>query len=191
MAKVELNNKQLRLIQKALDFYSRVGILQFDEILSHPTIDENLTNRFTIKKELAVGDQTVRGEVVEIGKGFVKTKGFWGKGEEIREWKDVDKIKLVPDYERLQPTRDSISALLCEVKRLVSGDPMYGAKGASYGIHNPQVDESCREAFDMIQVIRHEFWKADPERSSITVDSSVHIWTQQPAIKVEIDESQK
>ena len=48
---------------------------------------------------------------------------------------------------------------------------------ASYGIYNPNVDESCRIAFDIIQVIRHEYWKANPNRSDITVDSSVHLST--------------
>ena len=33
MAKIELNNDQLRLIQKALDFYSRVGQGNFNEIV--------------------------------------------------------------------------------------------------------------------------------------------------------------
>ena len=40
MATIKLTNKQLRLIQTALDLYSRVGILQFEEILSHPTIEK-------------------------------------------------------------------------------------------------------------------------------------------------------
>jgi len=46
-----------------------------------------------------------------------------------------------------------------------------------WGIYNPKVDETCREAYDILQVIRHEFWKADETRSNITVDSSVHLTT--------------
>jgi hypothetical protein len=63
------------------------------------------------------------------------------------------------------------------------------SKHASYGIYNPnEVDESCRVAFDLIQVIRHEFWKNDPDRSSITVDSSVHLSTKESGkIKCKID----
>ena len=94
MAQITLNDKQLRLIQTALDLYSRIGILQFDEILRHPTVDAMIENRFTPKKELEVGDRTMRGEIVEIGKKFIKTTGTWGNGEEIKTWKDVDKIKL-------------------------------------------------------------------------------------------------
>lgn len=45
----------------------------------------------------------------------------------------------------------------------------------SYGIHNQEVDDSARVAFDILQVIRHELWKSNPNRSQITVDSSVHL----------------
>lgn len=45
----------------------------------------------------------------------------------------------------------------------------------SYGIHNQEVDNSARVAFDILQVIRHELWKSNPNRSQITVDSSVHL----------------
>lgn len=44
---------------------------------------------------------------------------------------------------------------------------------ASLGIHSPNVDESCRVAFDIHQVIRHEFWKAGPNPSKMQVMSSI------------------
>ena len=94
MAKLELTNDQLQLIQKALDFYSRVGIMQFERILDHPTIDNVIEDKFRPKKELEVGDRTERGEIVEITKKHIKTKGSWGKGEEVKTWKDIDNIKL-------------------------------------------------------------------------------------------------
>ena len=62
MAKLELTNKQLRLVQTALDLYSRIGILQFEEILRHPTLEQVIEERFRPKKELEVGDKTDRGE---------------------------------------------------------------------------------------------------------------------------------
>jgi hypothetical protein len=40
MATITLTNKQLKLIQSALDLYSRIGILQLDEIINHPSIDK-------------------------------------------------------------------------------------------------------------------------------------------------------
>ena len=85
MATITLNNEQLRLVQAALELYSRIGILQFERIFDHPTIDALIDNQFTPKKKLEVGDDTMRGEIVEIGKKFIKTKGSWGNGEEIKK----------------------------------------------------------------------------------------------------------
>ena len=186
MAKIELTNKQLRLIQTALDFYSRVGILQFEEILSHPTIDSSISNQFTIKKTLEVGDRTERGEIVEIGKKFIKTKGSWGKGEEIKKWTDIDKIKLAPDWTEIHRTRDQINYHFNHIKCMIDGETQF-SNGGHLGIHNQKVDETCREAFDIIQVIRHEFWKSDPKHSTITVDSSISLTTSSPSVKVELD----
>jgi hypothetical protein len=185
MATITLNDKQLHLIQTALDLYSRIGILQFEEILQHPTIDSMIEDRFTDKKKLEIGDHTMRGEIVEIGDGFIKTKGLWNTLEEIKTWKDVDKVKLSPDWDRLYETQDIIRTRLNEIKHLISGEH-YG-NGGSLGIHNTNADETCREAYDMIQVIRHEFWKADIDRTNMTVDSDVIIWTKQPAIEVKLD----
>ena len=47
-------------------------------------------------------------------------------------------------------------------------------KNGSWGIYHPSVDDSCRQAFDIVQVIRHERWKRNPNRSQATVDSSIH-----------------
>ena len=185
MAKLELTNKQLRLVQTALDLYSRIGILQFEEILRHPTLEQVIEDRFRSKKTLEVGDRTERGEIVEITKKHIKTKGSWGNGEEIKTWKDIENVKLSTNWTSVHKTKDEISDLLAEVKRLVSGEH-YG-RNASYGIHNKNVDTSCRDAFDIVQVIRHEFWKANPHSSSITVDSSVHITGSCKLPKAEID----
>lgn len=185
MAKLELTNKQLRLIQTALDLYSRIGILQFEEILRHPTIEQGVEDRFRSKKKLEVGDKTERGEIVEITKKQIKTKGRWNGEEEVKTWKDIENIKLSTDWTSVHKTNDDAADLLAEVKRLVSGES-YG-RNASYGIHNPKVDTSCRDAFDIVQVIRHEFWKANPHSSNITVDSSVHITGSCKLPKAEID----
>src|ERR1035437_8580010 len=108
MARINLNNKQLRLIQTALDLYSRVGILQLEEILNNPTIDNCLIEQFTDKKTLVVGDETMRGTVVEIGKDYIKTKGTWGNGPEIKTWKDVKKIKKSPDWSKYRAAEEEI-----------------------------------------------------------------------------------
>lgn len=185
MATIKLTNKQLRLIQTALDLYSRIGTLQLDEIISHPSIDNFIDDRFTVKKELEVGDHTVRGDIVEIGKDYIKTKGSWSNGEEIKTWTDIDKIKLSPDWNKVQKTRDDVKNSLNIIKRVITGE--YYGDGAHLGIHNEKVDDSCRDAFDLIQCIRYEFWKENPNRSSITVDSSINLVNDNNKIEVTLD----
>lgn len=185
MAKLELTNNQLKLIQQALDLYSRIGILQLDRILDHPTIDSVLEDRFRPKKELEVGDNTGRGEIVEITKKHIKTKGSWGNGEEVRTWEDIENVKLSTNYTKFHEAKDLIRQKLDEINFLISGQSF--GRGGSFGIHNDKVDETCREAFDIIQAIRHEFWKVDPKRTNITVDSSVHQTSHTKLPKVEID----
>ena len=188
MAKLELTNNQLHLIQKALDLYSRIGILQFEEIIDHPTIDHVIHDRFRPKKELEVGNQTERGEIVEIAEDYIKTKGRWGNGEEIRTWTDVDKVRMSTNWTEVHNVEDKIIEKISEIKFLVTGEH-YG-HGASFGIYNDKVDDSCREAFDIIQAIRHEFWKVDPNRSDITVDSHIHQSSNTKLPKVEIDKEE-
>ncbi len=185
MAKLELTNDQLQLIQQALDFYSRVGILQLERILDHPTIHDVISDRFRPKKELEVGDRTERGEIVEITKKHIKTKGSWGKGEEVKTWKDKENVKPSTDWTEVHNVRDEVREKLSEIQQLVSGQS-FGI-GGSYGIYNSNVDESCREAFDIVQVIRHEFWKVDPKSTSMTVDSHIHQSSSIKLPKVEID----
>lgn len=189
MAKLELTNDQLHLIQKALDLYSRIGILQFEQIIDHPTIDSVIKDRLRPKKELQIGDSTERGEIVEITEDYIKTKGRWGNGEEIKTWTDVDKVKLSTNWTEVHNIEDKIREKISEIKFLVTGEH-YG-NGASFGIYNDKVDESCREAFDIIQVIRHEFWKVNPHSSVITVDSHIHKSSSNTKLpKVEIDKEE-
>lgn len=185
MAKIELNNKQLRLIQEALEIYSRVGILQWHYVCDHPSIQNYLENSFTPKKELEVGDSTARGKIVEIGDGFIKTKGYWGNGEEIKTWTDVENIKLSPNWNKYHKAKDEIEKLFGEINRIILQNPILPDR-ASPGIHNSKSKEAL-EAFDLIQIIRHEFWKANPNKSNATVDSSVSLNTKNEPIKVKLD----
>jgi len=179
MATIKLTNKQLRLIQNALELYSRVGILQTERMLEHPTIEKLIYDKCTPSKVLIVGSHTMRGEIVEIGDDYIKTKGTWGNGEEIKTWTDIDKIELSPDWEKYHKTKDLIKLKLKEINNLL------GENGL--GIHSPKSDESNREAFDMIQVIRHEFWKENPNKNNITVDSHISLTSKSPSVKVELD----
>lgn len=177
MATLTLTEEQLRLVQRALDFYSRVGIGQMWAIKEHPTYENHLYEKLRPKKEIEVGDRTERGEVVEIGKGYIKTKGYWGNGEEIREWKDVENVKLSIDYDLFHEIRDNAEKVLNQGRNMLLAEEI--PNNGSWGIFNPNVDESCRVAYDIVQVIRHEFWKANPNRSTVTVDSSVTPWTKE------------
>ena len=56
----------------------------------------------------------------------------------------------------------------------------------SLGIYNEHVDESSRVAYDILQVIRHEFWKANPNRSEHVVMASTHLSTKD-SDKIKVD----
>jgi hypothetical protein len=190
MTTLELTNEQLRLVQQALDFYSRVGIGQMWAIKEHPTYENHLREKLRPKKKLEVGDRTERGEVVEIGKGYIKTKGHWSNGEEIREWTDVENVKLSIDYGMYHEIRDRAEKVLNQGRNMLLQEEL--PNNGSWGIFNPSVDESCQVAFDIIQVIRHEFWKQNPNRSNITVDSSVHLHCKDSEkIKCKLKEEEK
>jgi hypothetical protein len=184
MATIKLTNKQLQLIQSALDFYSRIGILQLENIIQHPVIEKYIFEKCTEKKTLEVGDSTMRGEIVEIGENYIQTKGTWSNGEEIKTWTDIDKIKLSPDWEKMNEIKKNIEIYLSYIKSFIS-DTELGLYG-SLGIHNKNA-EICREAFDIIQVIRHEFWKENSNKNDMTVNSSIHPISSEPAVKVKLD----
>jgi len=175
MATLTVTNEQLSLIQSALDMYARIGIGQMRVIKEHPTFYNVLRDKLRPKKELEVGDKTERGEIVEITKDSIKTKGTWNTKEEIKEWKDVENVKLSIDYSLLHDIQNKGEKILNQGRNILLQEEIHD--NASYGIYNTNVDNSCRVAFDIIQVIRHEFWKANPNKSSITVDSSVHLST--------------
>lgn len=143
MAKLEVTNKQLRLIQHALDFYSRVGIGQFERIKEHPTFERHLYNEF----------------------------------------KDEQGIT---DYGKLHQVRDEVDEIFNQAKKLLYNESS-AVKNGGWGIGHTSVDDSCRDAFDLVKVIRHEFWKKNPNRSNITVDSSIHLTDRKNRnIKVEL-----
>jgi hypothetical protein len=171
-----LTDEQLSLVQQALDFYSRVGIGQFEVIKDHPTFEEHLHKEFALKKgPLEVGDRTVRGEVVEIDKKgkWVKTKGSWGNGEEIRKWTDVENVHHSTDYGKYHKTRDSVDEQLTIARNMLINNQFMTRYG-SWGIHHPSVDDTARMAFDIVQVIRNARWKADANRSEHVVSSHIH-----------------
>lgn len=128
MANLKVNEDQLRLIQRALEFYCRIGIGQFREIKNHPTFQKHLHEQLKADGEI--------------------------------------------DYNTFHSVRETVDDVL-NVARNMLYNELGVSKNGNWGIYNSKVDDSCRDAHDLVQVIRHEFWKADPDRSNMTVDSSI------------------
>jgi hypothetical protein len=90
------------------------------------------------------------------------------------------------DYERYHAIRNNVDMMLVQPRNMLLNDYTLDLN-ASFGIYNPEVDESCRVAYDLVQVIRHEFWKANPNRSEHVVMASKHLTTKDSdKIKVEL-----
>lgn len=132
MATLTVTNEQLRLIQEALDMYSRIGIGQMTVIKEHPTF-ESLT------KKRCTRDDKVDYEFYHHQRA-IADKYFTIGRSQLWKYEDI------------------------------------GTHG-NLGIYNENVDESCRVAYDLVQVIRHEFWKANPNRSDWVVMASTHLST--------------
>jgi hypothetical protein len=177
MNTLHLTDEQLMLVQRALDFYSRIGIGQFERIKEHPTFEEFLYKSCTLNKTPEVGDRTPQGEILEIknGKALIngsidKKTGHWCKKT---EWKKLKDVKLSTNYTKLHELEKQIDLALVYPRNLLLQDPSL-PENASWGIYNENVHDSCRQAFDIVQVIRHERWKRNPNRSTATVDSHIH-----------------
>lgn len=186
MATLECNNEQLRIIQNALDLYSRVGMVQLETILDHPTIDRAIEDNYTPQKEIEVGDNCLQGKVVKVTKNYIWTKGSWGKGEEVRRFKR-EEMRLSPDWEGVHRMRDDVRRLAGLMKAGISRGEL-GTNG-NYGIHSKKVDESCRVCWDILQVIRHEFWLEQCEKNTWSVASHVSRSSNTENVKVKLDES--
>jgi hypothetical protein len=192
MATIEVTKEQLQLIQRALDFYSRIGIGQFTEIKDHPSFERSLEKACTPKKTPEIGDSTPQGKILKVKRGYALIAGSVkdNRWNEEHEWKKLKDVKLSPDYGKYHEIRDIVDNRLTECRNLLIQDFTVGRNG-SWGIFNEEADDSCRVAYDLVQVIRHEFWKAYPKRSMMTVDSSVQIWTNDgDKIKCSLDEEE-
>lgn len=133
MTTLHLTEDQLRLVQRALDLYSRIGIGQFERIKDHPTFERHLCNKL----------------MDEDGK---------------------------TDFTRYHEIREKADEKLMEARNILIQEDLH--PNTSWGIFNEKGDESCKVAYDIIQVIRHEFWKANPNRSELTVDAGVSLRTE-------------
>lgn len=189
--KIEVTEDQAHLIQPALDMYSRIGIGQFDVIAEHPTFTKILTKAATPIKEIEIADSTPQGKVLEIKNGRALIDGSVGKDGcwvKEQEWKNIEDVKLSVNWSKYHDTMDYAKNVLHSARNILIND--YQLSNSGYiGINNKKVDDSCRQAFDILQVIRHEFWKQRGEKSFATVGSSVHFTSNSgdsDKIKVEI-----
>lgn len=167
---VKCSAEQLGLIQIALDFYSRIGMLQLEEILHHTSIDKILLDVTTLSKKLEVGVKCMQGTIVKIDGDNIHCEGNWSGEKEIRIFKR-DQVSVCPNWSEYHAIKDQVKSLLDVVKKMISRELNSG----SYGIHSKKIHDSSRTAFDLMQIIRHEFWKNQPNPYQYTVDSHVHL----------------
>lgn len=181
--KIETDEENLRLISKALDFYSRVGAGQFKEIMDHPTFQKHLQSEFTPKGTPKVGEDTPYGKVVLIKKNTFLSEGNWGHGTETREF-PIEMLVYAVNYSQYHRYRDMINDILYDARNLLYFDTEFTYSG-HWGIYNDKVDDTCRQAYDLHQIIRHEFWKENPNRSNITVDSHINLSSNKTNLTIE------
>lgn len=124
--------------------------------------------------------------ILKINKNMVTIEVTEQQAHLIREALDLyvrlnlgqfDKIKDVPTihkhiWENHRDDYHDIGNQELLKARNILFDMDYGLNG-SYGINSEKVDDWARLAQDIIEVIRHEFWKNNPNRSEGTVDSSI------------------
>ena len=185
--KLELTEEQLNVVERALEFYYRIGIGQFDRIKDHPTFEKFVYKFCTPDKEPEVGDRTPQGEILEIkdGKALIAGSvkdGIWDKEH---EWKKIEDVVLSTDYSRFHAVRDAVDNALAHPRNMLINNfslPIHG----SWGIHNENVDDSCRIAFDIQQVIRHELWKERCDKTFYTVDASVSFTHNKDSNKIKL-----
>ena len=172
---IKIDEKQALLIERALDFYSRVGASQFDVIKDHPSFQKYSEELFRPKKKPEVGDRTPQGNILKIQRGKALINGSVKDGRwcEDKKWIDLRDVKLSTNYSRYHENRDAFDLALNSARNILLNEDRMSLNG-SWGIHNENVDDSCRAAYDILQVMRHERWKLDEDRSFMTVDSSVH-----------------
>ena len=174
MNKLEVTDEQLTLIQQALDFYSRVGAGQFTVIKDHPSFQRNLSDICRPIKDIEIGDNTPQGKVLELteAKALIAGSVVDGMWNDKYEWKKLEDVKLSTDYTKFHAIRDNVDARLTEARNILIDDDSVGTNG-NWGIYNEKVDDTCRIAFDIVQVIRHERYKQRGDTTH-TVDSSIH-----------------
>lgn len=168
---IECSEKELYLINKALDFYLRVGAGQFKEIVDHPTFQKFAEDYCRPKRDPQIGDRTNQGEILEIKSKRALINGSIkdGKWSKVPEWKDIKDVKLSTNYDLYHELRRKFEENLCAARDTFTNENL-GTRG-NWGIFNDNLDNSCVIAFHLYQQIRHELWKSKEEKVNYTVDA--------------------
>jgi hypothetical protein len=188
MNKLELTDEQLNVIQEALDFYSRIGMGQFNRLVDHPTFDKILSDKFR-PTEVTVGSRTPQGEVLEIKDNEALISGSVkdGKWCKEHEWKPLNEVVLSTNYDEKHEMIDVLNQMLIQPRNMLLNTELDYIHH-SFGIYSDKVDESCRVAYDIIQVIRNARY-IHRGGTSYTVDSDVMLTTKDSdKIKLNIEE---
>lgn len=151
MNTLHLTDKQLEVVEKALEFYARIGIGQFTEIKDHPTFENHIENMCRPNKTPDVGDSTAQGKILEIDtdnekaliNGSVKN-GRWCKD---KEWKPLSEVVLSPDYTKYHELRDKVDNALKDPRNMLIGEDI--PTNGSWGINHKNVDETCQIAMEL------------------------------------------
>ena len=100
-----------------------------------------------------------------LGSGQIEElENHWG----INEFQiNKHTIEGATNYADYHEEKDNLRQFINAYKNLL----FMMAPNASYGIHADAISDTCRQSWDMIQVIRHEVWKQDPERTNFGVNA--------------------
>ena len=107
---------------------------------------------------------------IKNGKALIAGSVKDGKWCEEHEWKDLSKVKLSTNYENYHKIKELAERYLGIARNILYMDSQMSPYG-SWGLYNKKVDDSCRIAFHLHQVIRHELWKDRGSNKNYCVDN--------------------
>jgi hypothetical protein len=79
--------------------------------------------------------------------------------------------KIVPKLWDCHRVEDLISPYLSKIREVISHGKLNGGAGTGFGLGHKEIAPAGAIAWDMYEQFRHELWKANPNRTSCTVDS--------------------
>lgn len=198
---IEVTEEQAGLLINVLDNYSRIGTLQFNRIENHPTISNLIEKKCTpISKKFKVG-QTVQvpnkllGTIREIHKDKLTVDvtclnvGANQKQNTKIELKsyNIKEVSHTVDWHKYHSMVEDFNNSLEPARCLLY---KFNGVNHSLGIYSKYVDDSCRDAYDMLQIIRNELYK-DTDNFSNSLASTVVLSGKKGDIKIKRIENEQ